>query len=150
MPRVSPRDIPLPTSYDDTVYGPYAPYWRPAIQQEIDSLFRYNVWRLEPLPPGALILPCKFVFRVKPDYGDPPGIDKFKCRYCEKGFHQKRGVHFVDSYAPVASDVGNRLVVAIATEMNWPLHGMDVGNAYLNGERRRSFRQARTIIYPRS
>ena len=132
LPRVPPRDIPSPTSYDDAVNGPYGVFWRPAIQKEINSLFRHGVWRLEPLPPGALVLPCKFVFRVKPDGADPPGIDKFKSRYCGKGFFQKKGVHYINSHAPVASAVANRMVVAIATEFNWPLHGMDVSNAYLN------------------
>ena len=65
MPPVPPRDIPLPKSCDDTVCGPYRHFWRPAIQREIDSLFRYGVWRLEKLPPGALVLPCKMVLKVK-------------------------------------------------------------------------------------
>ena len=132
LPKMPPRDVPLPTSFDDAVYGPYARYWRPAIQNEIDSLFRHDVWRLEPLPPGVLVLPCKLVFKVKPDGRDPPGIDKFKCRYCGKGFVQVKGIHYIDSYAPVAPGVAIRIIVAIATEMNWPLHGMDVSNAYLN------------------
>ena len=132
LPRVPARDIPPPSSYDDAVNGPYRDFWRPAIQKEIDSLFRHGVWRLEPLPPGALVLPCKFVFRVKPDGEDPPGIDNFKSRYCGKGFLQKKGVHFINSHPPVASGAANRLVVAMATEMNWPLEGMDVSNAYLN------------------
>ena len=132
VPNTPARNIPSPKSYDDAVYGQYASYWRPAIQKEIDSLFRYGVWKLEPLPPGALVLPCKFVFKVKPDGNDPPGIDKFKCRYCGKGFFQRKGVHFICSYAPVASEVGTRLTVAIATEFNWPLEGIDVRNAYLN------------------
>ena len=132
LPKVPARVIPMPNDYDDAVYGPYAKYWRPAVQKEIDSLFRYGVWKLEPLPPGALVLPCKFVFKVKPDGNDPPGIDKFKSRYCGKGFYQRKGVHYICSHAPVAADVTSRLIVAIATELNWPLHGMDVRNAYLN------------------
>ena len=132
LPSVPAREIPLPKSYLDAVNGPHQDFWRPAIQQEIDSLFRHGVWRLEPLPPNALVLPCKFVFRVKPNGEEPPGIDKFKTRYCGKGFYQKQGLHYINAHAPVASAVANRLVIAIATEMNWPLHGMDVSNAYLN------------------
>ena len=132
LPKIPPRDVPPPLSYEDAVNGPYGSFWRPAVQKEIDSLFRHGVWRLEPLPPGALVLPCKFVFRVKPDGKDPPGIDKFKSRYCGKGFHQKKGVHYLNSHAPVASAVANRIVVAVSTELNWPLEGMDVSNAYLN------------------
>ena len=135
VPKIPARDVPSPHDYDDAVHGEYVRHWRPAVQQEIDSLFRYGVWKLEPLPPGALILPCRFVFKVKPDGNtDPPGIDKFKTRYCGKGFYQRKGVHFLCSYAPVASDVASRIVVAVATEFNWPLHGMDVRNAYLNAD----------------
>ena len=134
LPKVPARDIPLPSNYDDAVNGKYSMFWRPAIQKEIDSLFRYGVWRLEPLPRNALVLPCKFVFKVKPDGNDPPGISKFKCRYCGKGFLQKKGIHFQCTYAPCASATSSRITVAMATEMGWPLHGMDVSNAYLNGD----------------
>ena len=57
LPKTPARDVPPPDDYDDAVDGPYHMYWRPAIQREIDSLFHYKVWRLEPLPPGALVLP---------------------------------------------------------------------------------------------
>ena len=134
LPTVPARDVPPPDDYDDAVDGPYRMHWRPAIQREIDSLFHYGVWRLERLPPGALVLPCKMVFKVKPDGKDPPGISKFKCRYCGKGYLQRKGVHYLCSWAPVAAAVTSRLIVAFATEMNWPLHGMDVRNAYLNAD----------------
>ena len=132
LPNVCARDVPSPKSYDDAVYGPYRMFWRPAVQREVDSLLSFGVWQLEPLPPGALVLPCKFVFKVKPNGEDPPGIDKFKCRYCGKGYYQRKGVHFISSFAPVAAAMASRLIVAIATEMDWPLHGMDVRNAFLN------------------
>ena len=132
LPTIPPWDVPLPSDFDDAVFGPFSMYWRPAIQNEIDSLFDHKVWKLERIPPGALVLPCKLVFKVKPDGREPPGIDKFKCRYCGKGFIQIKGIHYFDSTAPCASATVVRLIVAIATEMNWPLHGMDVSNAYLN------------------
>ena len=45
---------------------------------------------------------------------------------------QQKGKHYVCAHAPVAAAVTNRIVVAFATEFGWPLHGMDVSNAYLN------------------
>ena len=124
------------------MYGPYKAYWRPAYQLEIDSLFKYGVWQLEPFIPGSLVLPCKMVFRVKPDGRDPPGISKFKCRWCAKGFFQKKGVHYSCTYTPVCSALVCRIIVSIATEFGWPLHGMDVSCAYLNGDLEPTF-----IIY---
>ena len=87
---------------------------------------------MEPYIPGSLILPCMFVFKVKSDGKEPPGISKFKCRYCTKGYFQKKGVHFVCTYAPVESSLVNLLIFAIATEFGCPMHGMDVSFTYLN------------------
>ena len=95
-------------------------------------MFKYNVWALAPLIPGAMELPCKVVFKIKPNGLDPPGIEKFKVRYCGKGFLQIKGVHYHNSYAPVAASLTVRLIISIANELGWPLHGMDVSNAYLN------------------
>ena len=134
LPAIPARDFPKPTDYDDAVYGKYRAFWRPPIQREIDSLFRYRVWTLEPLQPGALVLPCKMVLKVKPNGMDPPGIDKLKARYCGKGYLQKKGVHFKCAHANVAAEESTRLIVAIATELGWPIHGMDVSNAYLNAD----------------
>ena len=83
--------------------------------------------------PGALVLPCKIVCKVKPDGNEPPGIAKFKCRYCGKGYLQQKGRDYICAHAPVSAAVTNRITVAFATEFGWPLHGMDVSNAYLNG-----------------
>ena len=134
LPKVPPRAIPSPTDYDDAIHGPFKLFWRPAWQKEIDSLLRYKVWKVAKLPKGALVLPCKAVFKVKPNGQEPPGIDKFKARYCGKGYLQKKGIHFINVFAPVAAAVTTRIIIAIATELDWPLHGMDVSNAYLNAD----------------
>ena len=75
LSRVPAHTVPLPSDFDNAIFGPFKMFWRPAYQKEIDSLFRYDVWRLERVPPGALVLPCKLVFKVKPaDGNDPPDI----------------------------------------------------------------------------
>ena len=58
------------------------------------------------------------VFVVKPDGEDPPGIAKFKARYCGKGFYQKLGVYYISAYVPSAAAVTTRIVIAIVTELN--------------------------------
>ena len=134
LPEGPARQVPSPTSFDDAVFGAYGDHWRPAYQKEIDSLFRYGVWELQLLPRGAMELPCKLVFKVKPNGCNPPGISKFKVRYCAKGFYQIKGKHYHHTFAPVAASLTVRLVISIANEMGWPIHGMDVSNAYLNAE----------------
>ena len=132
LPSIPAREVPTPLNYDDAINGPWQHFWRPALQSEIDSLMLQEVWTVERIPPGALVLPCKMVCKVKPNGHEPPGIEKFKMRYCGKGYLQRRGAHYICAHAPVASAVATRIIIAIATELDWPLHGMDVKNAYLN------------------
>lgn len=77
------------------------------------------------------------VLKVKPDGNDPPGISKFKGGYCGKGFYQKKGNHYLNTHAFVASAVTTRLLVPCHNDNRIQLATaytawVDVSNAYLN------------------
>jgi hypothetical protein len=50
-----------------------------------------------------------------------------------RGFSQKEGVDYEESFAPVARYASIREVISIASEMGWRIHQMDVKTAFLNG-----------------
>jgi len=50
-----------------------------------------------------------------------------------RGFSQKEGVHYDETFAHVARYTSIRTIIAIASVMGWKLHQMDVKNAFLNG-----------------
>ena len=65
---ISPVDsLPLPKTYEETIFGPYRNYWIPAIAEEIANLKNYEVWRLEQMPMNAIPVKGKFVYKWKPD-----------------------------------------------------------------------------------
>jgi hypothetical protein len=51
-----------------------------------------------------------------------------------KGYSQKEGIDYEDTFAPVAKMNTIRLMIALATKYNWNLHQMDVKSTFLNGE----------------
>ncbi|KAD3641087.1 hypothetical protein E3N88_30311 [Mikania micrantha] len=61
-------------------------------------------------------------------------IDKYKARLVIKGFRQKEGFDYFDTYSPVTRITSIRLVLAIAALRNLEVHQMDVKTAFLNGD----------------
>lgn len=48
-----------------------------------------------------------------------------------KGFTEKPGVDFHKTFSPVVKLATIRTVLTLAVQMNWPLHQIDVNNAFL-------------------
>ena len=61
-------------------------------------------------------------------------IDKFKVRLVAKGFTQKQGIDYFDTYSSVARIATIRLLIALASIHKLVIHQMDVKTAFLNGE----------------
>ena len=65
---------------------------------------------------------------------DDGTIDKYKARLVIKGFRQKEGLDYFDTYSPVTRITSIRLLIALATVYDLQIHQMDVKTAFLNGE----------------
>ena len=89
-----------PTTFEDAMKSLDSPFWKEAVDNEMNSLIQNHTWELTNLPPGCKTIGCKWIFKKKlrPD----GSIDKFKARLVAKGFTQRPGVDFFDVYAHVA------------------------------------------------
>ncbi|GJX67893.1 retrovirus-related pol polyprotein from transposon TNT 1-94, partial [Tanacetum coccineum] len=61
------------------------------------------------------------------------GVLKNKARLVVKGYHQKEGMDFEESFAPVTPLEAIYIFIAFATHMNLSVYQMDVKSAFLNG-----------------
>ncbi|GKB82654.1 retrotransposon protein, putative, ty1-copia subclass [Tanacetum coccineum] len=61
-------------------------------------------------------------------------IDKYKARLVIKGFRQREGLDYFDTYSPVTRITSIRMVLAIAALRNLEVHQMNVKMAFLNGD----------------
>ncbi|KAL0313167.1 UNVERIFIED_CONTAM: Retrovirus-related Pol polyprotein from transposon TNT 1-94 [Sesamum radiatum] len=117
---------------NEALSSPEAPFWKEAINSEIESIMQNHTWELMDLPPGSTPLGCKWILKRK--YKADGSIDKYKARLVAKGFKQKEGLDFFDTYSPVTRITSIRVLIAIAALYDLEIHQMDVKTAFLNGE----------------
>ncbi|CAI7781618.1 unnamed protein product, partial [Closterium sp. NIES-54] len=90
-------DIPTPRSYAEAIEGPYSSQWQAAMDAEMASWKSTGTYVDEAPPPGANIVSGMWIFRVKRPLGSPPA---FKARYVARGFSQRQGVDFFQTFSP--------------------------------------------------
>uniref|UniRef100_A0A2N9I6G4 Reverse transcriptase Ty1/copia-type domain-containing protein n=1 Tax=Fagus sylvatica TaxID=28930 RepID=A0A2N9I6G4_FAGSY len=82
--------------------------------------------------PGISIVGCRWVFTVKQN---PDGtVDRLKARLVAKGFTQTYGLDYIESFSPVAKLNSICIIISLAANLDWPLHQLDVKNAFLHGD----------------
>ncbi|GJX11747.1 zinc finger, CCHC-type containing protein [Tanacetum coccineum] len=121
-----------PRTYNEAMQYRDVAFWKEAIDDEIGSIMENNTWVLSNLPPGCKPLGCKWIFKRKIKVDGT--IDKFKARLVIKGFRQKEGIDYLDTYAPVARITTFRLLLALSAIHNLVIHQIDVKIAFLNGD----------------
>ena len=101
------------------------------MQSEFDALQANQTWRLVPRPPGARVITGKWVFKHKLN---PDGsLARYKARWVVRGFNQRPGIDFGETFSPVVKPATIRTVLTLVATHNWPAHQLDVSNAFLHG-----------------
>jgi len=101
------------------------------MQEEIDALQANNTWRLVERPPGRTIVTGKWVFRHK--LRADGSLERYKARWVVRGFTQKPGIDYTETFSPVVKPATIRVVLNIAASRGWPIHQLDMKNAFLHG-----------------
>ena len=121
-----------PSSYHDAVDRPDAELWKHAMDNEMQSHVTNGTWTLVPLPTGSKTVSCKWVFRSKQN---PDGtLARRKARLVARGFSQKAGVDYSDTFSPVVQSASVRIVLALAANLNMDIVQFDVKTAFLHGQ----------------
>jgi transposase InsO family protein len=121
-----------PTSYQEAINRPDGHMWVGALRDEALSLKKACTYTLVPRPLDRNVIGCKIVWKIK--LGPNGEIIKYKARIVAKGYAQKYGVDYEDTYAPVVRYSSLRMIFSLSAHYDWEIHHMDVKSAYLNGD----------------
>ncbi|CAI7888072.1 unnamed protein product [Closterium sp. NIES-53] len=100
-------DIPTPRSYAEAIDGPYSSQWQAAMDAEMAS------WKSTGTYPGS-----------------PP---VFKARYVARGFSQRQGVDYFQTFSPTPKMTTLRVLLHVAAQRDYELHSLDFSTAFLQG-----------------
>jgi hypothetical protein len=98
--------------------------WADAMTEECQSIVNNDVWEIVPRPKSKDVVSSKWLFKIKPAVDG--SIEKYKARIVARGFSQKEGIDYEETFAPVARYTSIRTIIALAAKMKWKLHQMDV------------------------
>lgn len=124
-----------PRTYREAMAGPDAAKWKAALDKEMRSCIEQEVWSLVPrdqLPKGANVLPCKEVFKIK--VNEHGSVTEHKARFTPKGFRQKYGIDFFETYARTGQYKTLRVALSLVAKWDHELAQFDVPTAFLNAE----------------
>nr|GFB70617.1 retrovirus-related Pol polyprotein from transposon TNT 1-94 [Tanacetum cinerariifolium] len=105
--------------------------WIESKQEELHQFDRLEVWELVDRPLCKNIINMKWLWKNKRD--EENTVIRNKSRLVAKGYAQKEGVDFEESFAPVARLEAVRLFITYATHKSFTVYQMDVKTAFLYG-----------------
>ena len=99
--------------------------------EEYQLITKNDVWEIVPRLEKKSIMNSKWIYNIK--HAADGSIEKYKARFVARGFSQKEGKDYEETFAPVARYTSIRTILALATVMKWKIHQMDVKTTFLNG-----------------
>ncbi|CAI7788010.1 unnamed protein product [Closterium sp. NIES-53] len=97
----------------------------------LNKPFYPNGTYVEVVPPSrANIVDGMWIFRVKRPPGSPPA---FKTRYVARGFSQRHGVDYFQTFSPTPKMTTLRVLLHAAAQRDYELHSLDFSTAFLQG-----------------
>jgi histone deacetylase 1/2 len=119
---------PIPRTYRAALTDPN---WRATMEAEYSTLLANNTWDLLPRPFRANVVTSKWVFKHK--FKADGSFERYKARWVLRGFTQRPGIDFTETFSPVVKPATVRTVLSLALSRSWPVHQLDVNNAFLQG-----------------
>lgn len=119
----------VPLSYKEVSGRDDEDKWLKAIDNELESLEKNQTWEIVPKPEKTKLIDTKWVFKVKED----PHETRYKAKLVLRGFQQRHGTDYIETYSPVARMATIRAILAISVKKKHTIRHLDVTTAFLYG-----------------
>nr|GEU35633.1 ribonuclease H-like domain-containing protein [Tanacetum cinerariifolium] len=108
------------------------PNWRDAMYDEYNALIKNSTWILVPKPPNVNVVRSMSLFRDK--YHADGSLSRYKARLVANVCSQQFGIDCDETFSPIVKPATIRNVLSLTLSRGWPIHQLDVKNAFLNGD----------------
>ena len=98
------------------------------MEDEMKSMNANKIWDLEIIPKWAKTVGCKWVYKTK--LNSQENIERDKARLMAKGFTQREGIDYNETFSPVSYKDSFRIIMALVAHYDLELHQMDVKNVW--------------------
>ena len=86
-----------PSSYEEAAGQSV---WRDAMMEEYQSVMKNDVWDVVPRLKGKSVVTSKWIYKIK--HAADGSVEKYKARFVARGFSQKEGIDYEETFAPIA------------------------------------------------
>jgi hypothetical protein len=83
--------------------------WADAMTKEYQSIIKNDVWEIVPRPKSKDVVSSKWLYKIK--HVVDGSIEKYKARFVARGFSQKEGIDYEETFAPVARYTSIRTII---------------------------------------
>jgi hypothetical protein len=100
------------------------------MEEEYAALLANHTWDLVPRAPGTNVVTGKWLFRHK--LTSDGSLDCYKAHWVLRGFTQRPGVDYDETFSPIVKFATVRSVLSLALSRDWAIHQLDIKNAFLH------------------
>ena len=122
----------IPNTYKEAIDSTEAAQWADAIKDELRAHDENHTWKLVPRTADMRTIDSKWVFRVKTSAEGEN--HRFKARLCARGFLQREGIDYNETFAPVVRYDSLRVLLATIATKDLEVVQFDVQTAFLYGK----------------
>lgn len=105
----------MPVTVSEALSRPDDEKWRQAIMNEMQFFKENDAWYLVDLPERGTIVESKWIFKLK---CNSENQQSYRARLVAKGFTQREGLDYGETFAPVVRHSTLRLLVGLAVKLD--------------------------------
>lgn len=120
----------VPMSVSEALSRADSSRWQQAMEEEMASFKKSEAWELVDSPNSGTLVECKWMFKKKIDQENKMC---YRARLVAKGYTQREGLDYDETFSPVIRYSSLRLLLALSLKLDLEVTHLDVKTAFLNG-----------------
>ena len=115
-----------PTTIEEATACSEKSKWMQAMKTQIQSLKKSDAWELVKLAEGRKVVGSKWMYKA----GADGLVECYKARLVARGFTQKYGTDYDETFCPVVRMESLRALLALSVQLGLQIHQVDVTTAW--------------------